>query len=277
MQVSPRFRGRGGQRRPGLLPLMVAAAAVWAVPAAAPAQGTADGETEGETSCVECHSKDDFMVTNPKLYQYFEQWRLSVHGQEEVTCSECHGGDPTAATKATAHQGHMDAASEDSPVGYRNVAETCGACHKRVYQSYLESAHHKNLQKAGREHESPTCVTCHGSVNTTVLNVNTVAKTCRNCHNVETDNHPDVPEKAERLLSQFLSIHRFYRFFTVKGREFYSWELFQKVGNETRDLAVQWHTLELEEVRHQTRELLEFLKITRNDIRNRLQQQDQQR
>ena len=64
--------------------LFIAAMAV-ALPGAALAATSTD-------ACVNCHQNPDFMVTNKKLYDYFQQWRASTHGQEDVSCSDCHGG-----------------------------------------------------------------------------------------------------------------------------------------------------------------------------------------
>ena len=34
---------------------------------------------EAKDSCVECHGKTSFLVTNKKLYNYFQRWRSSSH------------------------------------------------------------------------------------------------------------------------------------------------------------------------------------------------------
>jgi hypothetical protein len=54
-------------------------------------------------------------------------------------------------------------------------------------------------------------VTCHGSINSEVLNVNSVAVACARRHNEERDNRPNDPEKARAVLNRFLSIRRFHR------------------------------------------------------------------
>ena len=49
----------------------------------------ARAETE-EESCITCHRDPDFLVTNRKLYDYYQDWKLSIHAQEDITCSDCH-------------------------------------------------------------------------------------------------------------------------------------------------------------------------------------------
>ncbi len=76
-----------------------------------------------DDSCIKCHQNMDFMVTNKKLYDYFQTWRASIHGQEEVTCVDCHGGNSKKATKKEAHGELMDASNNDSMVNFRNIPE----------------------------------------------------------------------------------------------------------------------------------------------------------
>jgi len=111
-------------------------------------------------SCVDCHSKN---VTANKLAPWlansFDVWSRSVHGVNGVVCNNCHGGDPGAVDKEKAHVGVRGSSDPSSPIYYENVPETCGKCHTKVYEKFVQSKHYKNL-KAGRL--APTCTTCHG-------------------------------------------------------------------------------------------------------------------
>ncbi len=247
-----------------LMPAILVPAA-WSAP---PAYG-------GEGSCVACHKDPDFQVTNKKLFDYFRLWEQSVHAQEGVGCADCHGGNPGGRVKAAAHgSSKLGAAQPSSPVNYRNIPRTCAQCHEAFYEHYRQSAHFRHLKtRRKNRRQGPNCVTCHASVSTTVLNVNTVRKTCENCHNAETGNHPEIPGRAEILLSKFLSIHRFYRYLTIKGDLLNGRETFELIERQTNSLFVEWHTFDLEAIEEKTTELLKIMKQERNEIRKRLRKQ----
>lgn len=224
-----------------------------------------------EESCITCHKNPDFRVTNKKLYDYYDLWKDSIHAQESVACSDCHGGNPDAADKVAAHgKKGIGASVKTSPVNYRNIPKTCAQCHQAFYDHYRQSKHFKHLTNDKDDLQGPNCVTCHQSVSTTVLNVNTVRKTCAQCHNEKTGNHPDIPGRAEFLLNKFLSIHRFYRYLTVKGNVLHEAAVFKQIEHLTNDLFINWHTFDLDRVERQTLALLSILKEKRNEIRETL-------
>ncbi len=55
-------------------------------------------------------------------------------------------------------------------MNFRNIPKTCGQCHERIYEGFRESAHFEHLASKDEENLGPNCVTCHGSINATVLN-----------------------------------------------------------------------------------------------------------
>jgi hypothetical protein len=122
-----------------------------------------------------------------------------------------------------------------------------------------------------QEEQGPNCVTCHGSINSTVLNVNTVQEACARCHNDESENHPEIPEQAKTVLNKFLSIHRFYRYITVKGDPNETKEFFQNIGDRVYKLSVNWHTFDLDTAEEATGTLLDLLKKKRDEVRKRTQ------
>jgi hypothetical protein len=222
-------------------------------------------ETGG--SCVDCHSDPSFLVTNKKLYDYFQKWALSIHGQEEVTCVDCHGGNPDATGKQAAHGGELAASIRGSAVNFRNIPGTCGTCHEDIYQGFLESDHFEHVEKKKREDEQgPTCVTCHGSINVAVLNVNTVEAACSRCHNEESENHSDTPAKARNLLNRFLSIHRYYRYITVRGEPAETRSFFEAIDAQVHELSVKWHTFDLESIEEKTEAVLESVRRKREQV-----------
>jgi hypothetical protein len=230
----------------------------------------ADARAAEEDSCTACHSDPEFLVTNKKLYDYYQQWDGSVHDQEEVTCDECHGGNPRAKDKKTAHGRGVGASDPDSGVHYKSIPETCGACHEDILEGFQESEHFSHVEKQKRaDKQGPTCVTCHGGINVGVLNVNTVEEVCARCHNQKSDNHPEVPEEARRLLNRFLSIHRFYRYITTNAESDEASAFFKDLDPRLRDLSVTWHTFDLDAVEQGTVGVLKTLKAKREEIRTR--------
>ncbi len=228
-----------------------------------------DSSAEVEDSCVDCHRNPDFLVTNKKLYNYFQEWELSVHKQEEVACFDCHGGNPDIADKEKAHEGEVSGSETKSAVNFANIPVTCGQCHDDFYERYRKSPHFEHLVAKQQEDQGPNCVTCHGSINAEVLNVNTVRDACSRCHNEESENHPEIPEKAKNLLNKFLSIHRFYRYITVKGEPSEMKEFFEGVGARIYSLSVDWHTFDISKIEDETKDLLGVLKEKRDEVRKR--------
>ncbi|MDH4249293.1 MAG: cytochrome c3 family protein [Deltaproteobacteria bacterium] len=230
---------------------------------AAPAKGD---------SCETCHSDPDFLVRNKKLYDYYRDWALSTHSQEGVTCSDCHGGNPKTKTKEEAHKGtYMDPADPRSPINYRNVPLTCSKCHEDVFKSFQGSPHFKHLKAMDKDVQGPNCVTCHGSVNLTVLNVNTVRAACERCHNTQRKILPEVPDKAEAVLHDLLSVSRYYQFIVSRSEPQEVRAFFNKVDPIVEELTLQWHTFDLKSVQAKTRELLVLLKEKRSELRDQKQ------
>ena len=218
-------------------------------------------------TCIDCHRNPDFVVTNKKLFDYFKEWNLSVHAQEGVTCSDCHGGNPEAAKKNTAHGGKGGTRKMQSAVNFRNIPETCGQCHDEILNSYRKSNHFRHLKIRKQEQQGPNCVTCHGSLNSVALNVNTVKQTCLICHNPKSGNHPDIPEKAEWLLNKFLSIHRLFRYVSVRGDSAQTRDYVKRVNIKIETLSEDWHKFDLASFQKEVTATLDSLKEKRNEIR----------
>lgn len=114
----------------------------------------------GANSCVDCHQRPETVAALPAWYQdQFIHWYGSVHGRRGVTCEKCHGGDPDQTGKKLAHQNVKSAGDPRSRIYYKNLPETCGACHEAVYRQFVESRHYRNLKA---DWLAPTCTTCHG-------------------------------------------------------------------------------------------------------------------
>jgi hypothetical protein len=224
---------------------------------------------EVEDSCVDCHSDKDFLVVNKKLYDYYQDWEFSVHKQEEVTCFDCHGGDPEIADKKGAHGIGLGEESASSAVNFKNIPDTCGQCHEEILDSYRESEHFKHLVRKKEEKQGPNCVTCHGSMGTSIPNVTSVEEACVRCHNDETENHPEIPEDARTILNKFLSIDRFYRYIRVRLEPEERGPFLDKIDVRLHDLSLRWHTFDLEEIEKDTQSLLAAIKEKRDEVRQR--------
>lgn len=205
---------------------------------------------EVSNTCIECHSRPGFRVTDKKLYKYFRDWELSIHAQEGVTCFDCHGGDPESSIKEKAHG--RDIKQLLTPVKYERISATCGRCHKKNAENYKKSKHYRVLTKEGRLHPTPTCVTCHGSINTSIPKSESIASICSHCHNAVTENHPENPEIASYLVERLSFINSYFRYLISKGVLEKSPDFSKTVDVELSELAQLWHTLDLDKIEDKT-------------------------
>ncbi len=212
--------------------------------------------------CIECHKDPDWLVTNKKLHSYYQEWRSSIHRQEGISCTDCHGGNPESPDLTRAHGTDLM-----SGVNYRNIARTCGECHENIEEGFRQSKHFKHIVVQKQELQGPTCVSCHGSINAAALNVNTVRGVCAHCHNQTSGNKPAVPGIAQKLLNQFLSIHRYYRFIVKRGEPAKVSSFFKMIDPEIEKLSMFWHTFDLEQISGKTRIILDTLKEKRKELR----------
>jgi hypothetical protein len=148
-------------------------------------------------TCIDCHKEQKFRVQNKALFDYYQDWKGSDHDEAGVSCGDCHGGDATLAKKEEAHGKDISPYKETSMVFYKNIPGTCGKCHEEVYRNFIDSKHYKVLEKSGR---GPVCITCHGNPLANVYYTSTVLSTCRGCHNLQTQNNPEVIDVADTIL-----------------------------------------------------------------------------
>ncbi|MBF0280884.1 MAG: hypothetical protein HQM13_24035 [SAR324 cluster bacterium] len=215
-------------------------------------------------TCVECHSNSDFLVTNKKLYEYFKEWKVSAHGQKNISCVECHEGNSKRPDKEGAHGG---ISGNGKPIDFKNIPVTCSKCHEDYYKSYMQSKHFEHLVKAKQQKQGPNCVTCHESMNVTVLKGSTIETMCSLCHNKETNNHPDAPVKAKKILNNGVNISRYYNYIkkrikTQEGKEF-----IKVMDKNLYDLSLEWHTFDLSSLEKKSREFLDKSKAKRQELK----------
>jgi nitrate/TMAO reductase-like tetraheme cytochrome c subunit len=128
-----------------------------------------------QTVCIECHTTD---MVKPEYRDIPDKWRKSVHYQNNVSCNDCHGGDPKDADLAMKPEKGF--AGVPKP---KEVPKFCGKCHVGIMQSYLESGHGKALESKGR---GPTCSLCHGSHEIQKADINIInEKLCGVCHSYD--------------------------------------------------------------------------------------------
>ena len=142
------------------------------IPYAAFAQG--DGGQQ-ETVCLDCHDSD---IIRPELRSIPSEWRKSWHFQNNVSCNNCHGGDPKDASMAMSPERGFA-----GKPAYVDVPEFCGKCHIGILKNYLESGHGKALKSS---QSGPNCVTCHGSHGIQKANIDIInEQRCSQCHTYE--------------------------------------------------------------------------------------------
>ncbi len=133
------------------------------------------GEQLEEDVCISCHSSD----TMKQGYRMVvEDWKASVHAQNNISCHDCHGGDSKDATMSMSRQrGFVGVPKADE------VPEFCGKCHIAILKNYLDSGHGKALKSSGK---GPNCVTCHGSHRIGKAGINIInEQTCTKCHSYD--------------------------------------------------------------------------------------------
>lgn len=125
----------------------------------------------GETACIECHGALTGRAGEP-----VRLWRGSVHAENNVSCHDCHGGDPKDQANAMSpERGFLGVPREP------DIPAFCGRCHVGVNKDYLASAHGRALGRGG-----PTCVTCHGNHRVTRASLELInEESCTRCHSFE--------------------------------------------------------------------------------------------
>jgi cytochrome c2 len=161
----------------------------------------ASGSAIAADSCVECHQRAETTAAFPAWRKdQFAHWHESAHGRVGVTCDKCHRGNPNRSNKWLAHWGVKASLDPESPTHYKNVPETCGACHEAVYRQFANTLHFKNLKT---DRLAPTCTTCHGfEMDVGSVSPSQIALKCTMCHNPEQGATPEVATMARHAVER---------------------------------------------------------------------------
>jgi hypothetical protein len=128
------------------------------------------------SQCVTCHAR---LPASSGAGHGFAAWRGSPHAAAGIGCEACHGGNPAATNPAEAHRAVVRSGDTASTVFFARIPDTCGRCHAAEAGYFRTSVHYARLRSDGH---GPNCVTCHGSMATTVLTPERVLGTCSACH-----------------------------------------------------------------------------------------------
>lgn len=143
--------------------------------------------------CGECHRKDGKAVQGTNLHEIdaFNDYSTSVHGRSlsekgllsVAVCTDCH----------TTHF-NLKATDLRSSVNPKNIAATCGNCHKGIYNEYIASDHAYKEKDGNIEY--PTCETCHTAHNMSEVHedkfMSEITVQCGKCHTELTDTYLDT-------------------------------------------------------------------------------------
>ena len=223
--------------------------------------------------CVACHKDPHFYVQNRKLYAYYQDWQDSPHATSGLSCSICHGGDPSSNDIETAHAGTLDLGDPDNLLYYRNQPETCGACHADKAALFKTSKHYKALLT---DTVAPSCTTCHRAMNRRPYYRDILSDACATCHNENNaDQIPLIADQASQIL-QRLNVAKGYLGWTTVHYESQNWPGSSKcvvddLTAKFEDAVTNVHSFNLKEMDESSTEILTELKLIFQEIWNERQ------
>jgi cytochrome b subunit of formate dehydrogenase len=148
------------------------------------------------------------MESNGESSQPFTSYQDSVHGRavekgstKAAVCTDCHGTHEILAAN-----------DQKSPIYKFNVPATCGKCHTKVEETFMQSIHGQGIARGNGL--APVCTDCHGihsikahtNPNAPVSEQNVSRDICARCHQgVRLSQEFGVP--GNRVTSYFDSYH----------------------------------------------------------------------
>jgi len=148
---------------------------------------------KNDNTCLTCHLELEESEKEPA-----HLFKEDIHAQKELTCANCHGGDPTSEEADRAMSPAKGFIGVPDPL---QIPKLCGSCHSDIkymkqfdpniqtdqFSQYITSEHGKLWKKGDKK--VATCVSCHSvhdirspkDFNSTVFDLN-IPKTCAKCH-----------------------------------------------------------------------------------------------
>ncbi len=194
--------------------------------------------------CIKCHSQPELKVQNKKLFDYYQDFKESIHGVVELSCTDCHGGDDSTDDLTRAHEGVLENTRFD------RIPSTCGECHDAQYEAFVTSDHYRLLEEDG---SAPNCITCHGAMEMDFVFASRVRNTCAFCHNQESENAPGVPDQADYILGK-INIMRGYRSFVRANLR--DPDRIMELDRDYLRLTARWHRFDLDSIELEMKDLL---------------------
>lgn len=106
------------------------------------------------------------------------EWQTSIHFQNAITCSDCHGGNPHSDDPEVAMDRKKGFLGKPTPT---DIPAFCGKCHIAVRDNYVQSPHYRALRTTPGG--GPNCVTCHTAHKQQKVTLNLInEETCGACH-----------------------------------------------------------------------------------------------
>jgi hypothetical protein len=210
------------------------------------------------SACIQCHTSDSM---DPQMQQLVTDWRESWHAQNNISCHNCHGGDPEDASMSMSHQRGFKGAPSES-----DIPEFCGTCHIAIMNNYLKSGHGRAFRATGA---GPNCVTCHGSHNIQRANMDIInEQLCSQCHTYE--RAKEMKQALFLVESKLNSIDKNLKRLKMLGFETDTQEkAFFRTHAEFRAL---FHSIDVEAIRLKSNDYLQKLAIIENHINESFKQ-----
>jgi len=207
-------------------------------------------ESRPEPSCIRCHAgQDDEDLSRPVA-----EWKKSVHASNGISCPDCHGGDMTLEDEDAMDpdKGFLGAPDPEE------IPAFCGRCHPGVKDDYLVSAHGKALGKGG-----PQCVTCHGSHAIVLPSVELINPTrCTTCHSYE--RAATIRKALVHTDGLIAGLHADLGKLHRQGIDVK--DLAAKLFNSRNTFHRLFHTVDVEKVRKETKDIQGRLATIRQDV-----------
>ena len=207
--------------------------------------------------CIDCHTSD---LMKEDYRTIPAEWRKSVHYQNEVSCQNCHGGDPKDAARSMKPESGFVGVPKP-----KMVPEFCGKCHIGIKENYLESGHAKALLTTGR---GPNCVTCHHSHDIQKASINIINENlCGLCHSYDR-----AREMKAALLLTEQQINRLDRDLKTLKAGLIATQDEEKVLFQTQaEYRTLFHTADVKLVQAKTGEFSKKLAAIRQQVRTGFQ------